>query len=142
MKEYYVQILCPPLSPNHDLNDFKACSLDRRPTFLKIKGGRLSEEGFLKEVRVDDHGSLYRGTWSLVKATLDLMRKGKVRVIPLAGTGTETEKPITEKQRRLLLSLMKELGEKYSIPATRKDASVLIDYLKSRKRAVKKKAVA
>ncbi len=33
---------------------------------------------------------------------------------------------------------MKELGEKYPIPATRKDASMLIDYFKSRKRAMKR----
>ena len=142
MKKYSIQLLCPPLPPNHGLDDFKACPLDRRPVFLKIKGGRLSEEGFLKEVRVDDHGSLYRGTWSLVKATLDLMRKGKLRVIPLAGTGTETEKPITERQKKLLLSLMEELGERYPIPSTRRDASLLIQTLLSRKRAMGTKIVA
>ncbi len=136
---YSIQILCPPLPPNHDLDDFKACPLDRRPVFLKIAGGRLSEEGFLKEVRVDDHGSLYKGPWSLIKATLDLIRKGKVRVIPLAGTETETEKPITRKQKTLLISLMKELGEKYPIPGSRRDASLLIQHLISRKRAMDKR---
>ena len=136
--KYSVELFCPPLPPNHDLNDYKACPLDKRPVFLKIKGGKLSEEGFLREVRVDSHGSLYKGTWALVKATLDLMRKEKVRIIPLAGTETGTDKPITEKQRALLLSLMEELGERYPIPASRKDASVLIQHLISRKRAVKK----
>ena len=122
---YSIQILCPPLPPNHNLNDFKACPLGKRPVFLKIKGGRLSEEGFLREVRVDGSMSLYKGTWALVRATLDLMRKGKLKVLPLAGTGKGTEKPITEKQRKLLISLMEELGEKYPIPGNRKDASLL-----------------
>ena len=134
------ELICPPLPPQEvgRLNDFKACDLSRRPAFLKIAGGRLSEEGFLKEVRVDDRGSLYKGPWSLVKATLDLIKKGKIRVIPLAGAETETEKPITRKQRTLLISLMKELGEKYPIPGSRRDASLLIQHLISRKRAMKK----
>ena len=138
MKKYSIQLLCPPLPPNHGLDDFKACPLDRRPVFLKIKGGRLSEEGFLKEVRVDDHGSLYRGTWSLVKATLDLMRKGKLRVIPLAGTEKGTPKPPTEKQKALILQLCEKLGETHPIPSTRRDASLLIQALISRKRAMRK----
>ena len=141
MKEYSVQILCPPLPPNHDLNDYKACLLSKRPVFLKIKGGRLSEEGFLKEVRVDGSMSLYKGTWALVKVTLDLIRKKKISVIPLAGTGTDTPKPPTEKQKAFIRQLCKELNENHPIPSTRRDASLLIQSLLSRKRARKKAVV-
>ena len=134
------ELICPPLPPQEvdRLNDFKACDLSRRPAFLKIAGGRLSEEGFLKEVRVDDHGSLYKGPWSLVKATLNLVKKGKIRVMPLAGTETDVPKPPTEKQRSLILQLCRELGETHPIPSTRRDASLLIQALISRKRAMKK----
>jgi len=138
--QYKYEVLCPPLPPN-ELNDFKVCLLSKRPAFLKIEGGRLTEEGFLKEVRVDGNVSLYSGTWGLIKATLDLIRKGRIKVIPLAGTETPTltEKPITEKQKKLLISLMEELGEKHPIPGSRRDASTLIQYLLSRKRAMKKR---
>ena len=134
------ELICPPLPPQEvdRLNDFKACDLSRRPAFLKIAGGRLSEEGFLKEVRVDRSMSLYKGTWALVKATLDLMRKEKIRVLPLAGTETDTPKPPTEKQRALILQLCQELNENHPIPSTRRDASALIQYLLSRKRAMRK----
>jgi len=136
---YRIKILCPPLPPVNDYNDYKACLLDRRPVFLRIDGGRLEEEGFLKGVRVDNRCSLYKGTWLLIRATLDLIRKERIRVIPLAETETGTGKPITEKQRRLLIALMEELGEKHPIPATRRDASELIDKLKLRKRVMKKR---
>ena len=137
--DHSIELLCPPLPPQEvsRLTDFKVCWLYERPVFLRIRGGRLSEEGFLKEVRVDSHGSLYRGTWSLVKATLDLMRKEKIRVIPFAGT--ETPKAITEKQRALILQLCKELNENHPVPSTRRDASALIQYLLSRKRAMGKR---
>ena len=134
---YSVQLLCPPLPPEipYELKGYKACPLDRRPVFLKIKGGKLSEEGFLKEVRVDGSMSLYKGTWALVRVTLDLIKGGKIHVIPLAGTGKRTPKPPTEKQRNLILQLCRELGETHPIPSTRRDASLLIQTLISRKRA-------
>lgn len=140
------EVLCPPLSPSSakELADYKVCWLSKRPAFLKIEGGRLSEEGFLKEVRVDESMALYKGSWALLKATLDLIRKGEIEVVPLAATETPTptQKPITEKQRKLLIALMKELNIKHPIPGSRKDASTLIKILLSRKRTKKKKKVA
>jgi len=138
--EYSVRILCPPIPPQGvaGLEDFKVCHLSKRPAFLKIEGGRLSEEGFLKEVRVDDRMSLYKGTWGLVKITLDLLSKGKIRIIP---TETEKEKPITPKQKVLIQQLCRELNETHPIPASRRDASMLIQHLLSRKK-VKKREVA
>jgi len=77
---YSVRILCPPLPPQRvaELEDFKVCYLSKRPVFLMIDGGRLSEEGLLKEIRVNGKVSLYKGTWSLAKTTLDLLKKGRI----------------------------------------------------------------
>ena len=135
-----LQLLCPPLPPQEvsRLTDFKVCWLHERPVFLRIKGGRLSEEGFLREVRVDSHGSLYRGTWNLLMTTFDLLKMGKIEVIPLAGT----EKEPTEKQKSLIYQLCRELNEKPVIPSTRKGASLLIKHLISRRRAMRKIRVA
>ena len=135
---YDLEVVCPPLSPQvqDSLQDFKACDLGKRPAFLRVKG-RLSEEGFLKEVARVGDVTLYKGTFSIVSLTLELVRRRKIRVIPLAETEKTNSKFPTHKQRNLILQLCRELNEKPVIPSTRKDASLLIQSLISRKRAKK-----
>ena len=138
---YPIELLCPPLNEVtatlKRVQGFTACPYERRPVCLKIKGGRLPPQAFLKEVRVDGSMSLYKGTWALARVTLDLIRKGKLEVLPLART--DKPKPPTHKQKELILKLCKELNEIHPIPETRKEASDLIQTLISRKRARKTK---
>lgn len=133
------EILLPPLPPGFcPGKDFKVCHLSERPAFLRIEGGRLSEEGFLKELRVEGGVSLYKGTWGSILMMIDLVKAGRIQVISLPSPTKSKGRPITEKQRRFLLSLMEELGERHPIPASRRDASLLINYLLDKRRKRKK----
>ena len=136
------EVICPPLSPQvqDSLQDFKACDLGRRPVFLRVKG-RLSEEGFLKEANRVGDVTLYKGTFSLVALTLELVERGKIRVIPAENTQKPKPKSPTHKQKELILKLCQELNEIHPIPKTRREASLLIQTLISRKKA-RKEAVA